>query len=93
MKITGLKEQLEETRKQLKGAQDNVTMLSQYLNEVNAETTKYHQLPKKQKFCFSNIEESDKDVYFYTGLQCILWAFGLFKPWKNTIQYCLQCYC
>ncbi|XP_065896038.1 uncharacterized protein [Dysidea avara] len=66
--IRKLKEQLEETQKHVKEAQDNITKLNQCLNEARAESTKYQQLAEKRKFCFSNIEKSDKDVHFYTGL-------------------------
>ena len=65
--IRKLKEQLEETQKHVKEAQDTVTKLNQCLNEARAESTKYQQLAEKQKFCFSNIEKSDKHVHFYTG--------------------------
>ena len=62
------REELIELKKQLKEAKDEIAKFTERLDEMNSQSKEYQKLAKQQKFCFSNIEESDKDVHFYTGL-------------------------
>ena len=56
------------SKKQLEEAKDEIAELKQRLDEVSSESIQYQKLAEKRRFCFSNIETSEKDVQFYTGL-------------------------
>jgi len=56
-------------KQQLKEAQDDIARLTKEVENANTELNRHQKLAEERKFCFSNIEKSDKDVQFYTGLQ------------------------
>ena len=59
--LTKLKKELEESK-------DEITKLTQRLEEVNSVSVQYQMLADKRRFCFANIESSERDAQFYTGL-------------------------
>ena len=68
-KVSQARDELIELKKHLKEAKAEIAKLTERLDEMNSQSKEYQKLAKQQKFCFSNIEESDKDVHFYTGLR------------------------
>jgi len=62
------REELTKLKKQLEEAKDEIAKLTQRLDEVSSESKHYQKLAEKRKFCFTNIETSEKDVLFCTGL-------------------------
>ena len=61
-------EEIKKLKQQLKEAHDDIARLTQQVKDVSTESSRYQKLAEERKFCFSNIEGSDKDVQFYTGL-------------------------
>ncbi|XP_065904132.1 uncharacterized protein [Dysidea avara] len=61
-------EEIRKLKQQLKEAHDDIARLTQQVKDISTESSRYQKLAEERKFCFSNIEGSDKDVQFYTGL-------------------------
>ena len=61
-------EEIRKLKQQLKEAHDDIARLRQQVKDVSTESSRYQKLAEERKFCFSNIEGSDKDMQFYTGL-------------------------
>ena len=66
--VSQTREEMMKLKKQLEEAKDEVAKLTKRLDEVKSESSEYQKTAKQRKFCFSNIEGSEKDVQFYTGL-------------------------
>ena len=63
------REEVTKLKKQLEEAKDEIEELKRRLDEMSSESTQYQKLAEtKRKFGFSNIEASERDVQFYTGL-------------------------
>ena len=63
------REEVTKLKKQLEEAKYEIEELKRRLDEVSSESTQYQKLAEtKRKFGFSNIEASERDVQFYTGL-------------------------
>ena len=91
------REEVTKLKKQLEEAKDEIEELKRRLDEVSSESTQYQKLAEtKRKFDFSNIEASERDVQFYTGLpsaEVFLSIARLCKPREKAIQCCLPGHC
>ena len=66
--VSQTREEMMKLKKQLEEAKDEVAKLTKRLDEVKSESSEYQKTAKQRKFYFSNIEGSEKDVQFYTGM-------------------------
>jgi len=66
--VTEANEEIRRLRQQLTKARDDIATLTQKVKDVSTESSRYQKQAEECKVCFSNIEKSDKNVQFYTGL-------------------------
>ena len=55
-------------KKEFEQAKDEIATLTLRLNDSEVNSEEHQKLAEKRKFCFLNIEGSERDVQFYTGL-------------------------